>query len=129
MNKHTTNDTNLLIEVAEDCGLLQAVVPPAKEPKTAAQIAYEMLQSAPYQYTSDEVLYEANGRRRGISREEFFSKGQPCFRASALCKRYGWGVHHNMDGKIAIYGVETPQYAQLRSDEKVKHTQAMRSKK
>jgi len=129
MKKHTTNYIDTFIEVAEDCKATMGCPPQDKEPKTAARIEYEMLISSPYQYTSDDVLYMSNGDRSGISREEFFSKGQPCFRSSALCKRYGWGIHSNDVGKIAIYGVETPQYSQLKGDELVKHTSAMRSSK
>ena len=129
MKKHTTNYIDTFIEVAEDCKATTGCPPQDKEPKTAARIEYEMLISSPYQYTSDDVLYMSNGDRRGISCEEFFSKGQPCFRSSALCKRYGWGIHSNGDGKIAVYGIETPQYSQLQGDERVKHTSAMRSSK
>jgi len=129
MKQHTTNYTDTFIEVSEDCPNSVAVVPPAKEPITAAQIEYEMLINNPYQYTSDDVLYASNGKRRGISREDFFSKGQPCFRASALTKRYAWGVHSNKDSKIAIYAVNTADYERLSSDKNIKHMKAMRSAK
>ena len=124
---HTTNYINTFIEIAEDCITTAGVAPPQKDAKTAAQIEYEILMGNPYQYTSDDVLYQSNGNRRGISREEFFSKGQPCFRASALCKRYGWGVHSNDQGKVAIYAVGTPDYIRLSKDENIKHIRAMRS--
>ena len=129
MKKHTTDYSDTFIEVAEDCMATEATMPPDKEPKTAARIEYEMLISAPYQFASDDVLYESSGHRRGISCDDFFSKGQPCFRASALCKRYGWGVHHNHEGKIAIYAIGTPEYLQMQSDQSIKHTCALRSGK
>ena len=129
MKQHTTNYVNTLIEPAEDCPAATAKVPPPKEPKTAAQIEYEMIADNPYQYTSDEVLFASNGNRRGLSREEFFSKGQPCFRSSALTKRYGWGIHSNEDGKIAIYAVESDEYSRLLLDKSVKHVKAMKSSK
>ena len=127
MKRHTTNYTDTFIEVAEDCKAISGTPPQAREPKTSAQIEYEMLISKPYQFTSDDILYESNGHRRGISREEFFSKGQPCFRSSALCKRYGWGVHSDSDEKIAIYAIGTPQYTKLQHDETITHIRAMRS--
>lgn len=129
MKQHTTNYVDTFIEIAEDCPVSAAEAPPSKQPKTAAQIEHEMLLSSPYQFTSDDVLYESNGNRRGISREDFFSKGQPCFRSSALTKRYGWGVHSNKDGKIAIYAVESADYKRLSADENIKHVKAMRSSK
>ncbi|MDR2736207.1 MAG: DUF6157 family protein [Gracilibacteraceae bacterium] len=127
MKPHTTNTFNTLIEVAADCPVSVAGAPPAREPKTAAQIEYDMLLNNPYKYTSDDVLYESNGHRRGISREAFFAKGRPCFRSSALTKRYGWGVHSNEDGKIAIYAVESAEYRRLSADNTLKHIKAMRS--
>jgi len=129
MKQYTTNYFDTFIEVAEDCSVTNAEEPLSKEPKTAARIEYEMLINSPYQYTSDDVLYESNGNRRGISREDFFSKGQACFRASVLTKRYGWGVHSNGDGKIAIYAIESDDYKRLSADENTKHLKAMRSSK
>jgi len=85
----------------------------------------EMLIENPYSYTSDDVLYESNGNRRGISREDFFAKPQPCFRASALGKKYGWGVHSDKDGKVAIYGIESAEYKCLASDGGIKHHKAI----
>jgi len=129
MAKNSTNYVDTFIEVAEDCPAAVAEIPPAKEPRTAAQIEYEMLIDNPYKYTSDDVLYESNGKRRGIAREDFFAKPQPCFRASFLGKKYGWGVHSDKDGKIGIYGVESEEYKRLSLDGTLKHLKAMRSSK
>ncbi len=62
-------------------------------------------------------------------RQIFFSKGQPCFRASPLTKRYGWGVHANAEGKIAIFGVDSAEYQALLIDDSVTKKKAMRSKR
>lgn len=78
-------------------------------------------------FTSDDVLYAANGERRGLSREEFFSKGQPCMRSSPLTKRYGWGVHSDADGRIAIFPMESAEYSAFVSDANVRHVKGMRS--
>ena len=129
MKTHTTNYIDTFIEVAEDCKAAVGCPPQDKVPKTAARIEYEMLISNPYQYTSDDVLYESNGNRRGMSRKDFFAKAQPCLRSSALGKRYGWGVHCNRDGKVAIFPLESPQYSHFQNDERLKHTKAMRSAK
>ncbi len=126
MKQHTTNYFSTFIEAAEDCPVTVAEVPALKEPKTAARIEYEMLSEYPYAYTSDDVLYASNGDRRGISREDFFSKGQPCFRASALTKRYGWGIHSDENGKVAMFAIESEAYKRLAADEGTKHMQAMR---
>ena len=124
---HTTNYSDTFIEVAEDCPVRAAETPLSKEPKTAAQIQYEMVASNPYRYTSDDVLYASNGERRGVSRDAFFSKGQPCFRSSPLTKRYGWGVHSDEEGRIALYAVESAEYKKLASDRHLSHVKGMRS--
>ncbi len=129
MKQHTTNYFDTFIEIAEDCPVSVAESPPEKEPKTAARIEYDMLKDSPYQFTSDDVLYASNGNRRGISHEDFFSKGQPCFRSSALTKRYGWGVHSDNTGRIAFFAVESPEYKRLSGDESIKHVKALRSSK
>ncbi|MGO1521505.1 MAG: DUF6157 family protein, partial [Sphingobacterium sp.] len=63
------------------------------------------------------------------AREHFFSKGQPCLRTSPLTKSYGFGVHFDHNGKVAIYGVETPAYERFLADGKIKKKKAVRSKK
>lgn len=128
-NLHTTNYYDTFIEVAADCPVKKAEAPPVKEPKSVAQIEYQMLAHHPYKYTSDDVLYAANGKNKHLSRSEFFSKGQPCMRSSPLTKRYGWGVHSNSEGKIAIFPMESAEYKKFAKDKSFKHLQAMRSKR
>lgn len=133
----TTNYYNTFIEVAADCPVNVAEIPPQKgNEKTAAAIQFEMIFDNPYTYTSDDVLFQVfvikKGHRNELlnrERELFFSKGQPCFRSSPLTKRYGWGVHSNKDGKIALYAVESDEYKKFLSDERMKQVKAMRSKR
>ena len=134
---HTTNYSNTFIEVAEDSLAEEAEIPPLRgNAKTAARIQYEMISEHPYRYTSDDVLFETHAIRKNIpetdklqERNIFFSKGQPCLRASALTKRYGWGVHSDANGKIAIYAVESDEYRRLTNDDSLKKIKAMRSKR
>lgn len=124
---HSTNYFDTFIEVAEDCPVTQAEAPPDKDPKSAARITFEMLDGHPYEFTSDEVLYGANGARRGLSTQEFFSKGQPCMRSSPLTKRYGWGVHSDAGGRLALVAMESPEYAQFIEAAGLRHLKGMRS--
>ena len=134
---HSTNYYNTLIEVAEDCPTGQAEIPPVKgNKKSVANIQFEMLHGHPYEYTSDDVLFAVFAARKEIPEEDlaeqraiFFSKGQPCFRASPLAKRYGWGVHSNEAGKIALFGMETEVYQKLVADDAIVKKKAMRSKR
>ncbi len=134
---HSTNYFNTLIEIAEDSPANQSEIPPMRgSKKSVANLQYEMLHGHPYEFTSDDVLFAVFAQRKEIPAEKlaeqrhlFFSKGQPCFRASPLTKRYGWGVHSNPDGKIALFGAETEAYKNLVADETVTKKKAMRSKR
>jgi len=137
MKTHTTNYQNAFIEVAEDCPAQGGEIPPQKgEAKTVANQQFEMLYRHPYNYTSDDVIFQVYADRNDLTkneykeaREAFFSKGQPCLRTSALAKRYGWGIHHNQDGKVALYGRETPEYKKFSKDKSLKVLKAMKSSK
>jgi hypothetical protein len=126
-----------LIEIAEDSAATAGVVPPIKgNKKSVANLQHEMLEGHPYAYTSDDVLFGVFATRNEIAkealaeeRERFFSKGQPCFRASPLTKSYGWGIHSDEAGKIAMYAVDSAEYQRLVADEAVAKTKAMRSKR
>lgn len=134
---HTTNYFNTLIEIAEDCPSQEGQVPPLKgEKRSIANMQFDMIINNPYKYNSDEILYGIFAERKGLENQEienqreiYFSKGQPCFRASPLPKRYGWGVHSDEEGKVAIYGKGTSEYEALVNDEQVKKVKAMRSKR
>jgi hypothetical protein len=132
---HSTNYSNTFIAIAEDCPTSIGEIPPTKEnAKTVASIQFELISKNPYKFTSDDILFQVFADRNDLAknehkeaREKYFSKGQPCFRASPLTKRYGWGVHNDKDGKIAIYGAETAEYQKFMNDENTKSIKAMKS--
>jgi hypothetical protein len=134
---HSTNYYNTLIEIAEDCPAKQSKIPPVKgDKKSVANLKFEMLHEHPYKFTWDNVLFAVFAERKQIpeqalvaQRHLFFAKGQPCFRASPLTKRYGWGVHSNEAGKIALIGIETEAYQNLVADNTVAKKKAMRAKR
>ena len=137
MNIKSTNYYDTFIEVAEDCPVSIAEVPPIKgKSKSVALLQYEMIAQNPYTYTQDDILFEVFAQRKEIAakdkvkeRELFFSKGQACLRASSLGKRYGWGVHSNAEGKVAIYAMESKEYSDFVDEPEVKVLKAMRSKR
>ncbi len=136
MKTHTTNYQNTFIEIADDCPVSAAAAPPLKSPKTIAQLQYEMISENPYKYTSDDVIFAAYCSKNDITESEkndarlqFFSKGQACLRSSPLAKRYGFGIHHDAEGKVAIYPAESTEYEDFINDGSVKKVKAMRSKK
>lgn len=137
MKTHSTIYFDTFIEVSEDCQASSGIVPPGKYGKpTVAYLQYEMLVRSPYRFTSDEILFSVFAVRNGVvdtelevQRQAFFFKGQPCFRASPLSENYGWGVHSDTGGKIALYVVETHQYQKLLADVSLKKLKAMRTKR
>lgn len=133
---HTTNYFDTFIELADDSPTAQAIEPPARDEPTIAQLHYELISQHPYALTSDDVIFETYARRAGIvddekdaARAAFFSKGQACLRSSPLGKRYGWGVHSDAEGRVALVPRESDDYARLAADDAVAHTKAMRSKR
>jgi len=127
MTVHTTNYADTFISVAPDTKAVTASAPPAKDTPTVAQIQYEMLIDSPYEHTSDDVVHASQGARRGISRDDFFAKGQACLRASPLVKTYGWGVHHDAEGRVALYAVESAEYRELSTRDDLTQRPGMRS--
>ena len=128
---------NTFIEIAEDCPVSQAEIPQAKGgKKTKAVLEYELIAKHPYKYTGEDIAFMAYAMHREIPKEhwdeeriKFFSQDQPCLRASALGKRYGWGTHHDADGRVALVSMESKDYKQFAIAANLKHTKAMRSRK
>lgn len=134
---HTANYTDTFIAVADDCPARRAEVPPSKAASpSVAELQFKLLHGRPYELTSDDVLFTVHAQRQGIPKGEwkearavFFSKGQPCMRASPLTKRYGFGVHCDAHGRIALVPLGSPEYAGFLKDKVLKHTKAMRARR
>ncbi|MEJ6553795.1 DUF6157 family protein [Microbacterium esteraromaticum] len=130
---HTTNYVNTFIEVSDDCPVEYGVEPPIAENLSIAALHYRLLSDEPYTRTSDDLLFETHALRKSIdpadadARAEFFSKGQACLRASPLSKRYGWGTHHDEQGRVAMFPRDSEEYAALAADPSIEHKRAMRS--
>ena len=132
---HSSNYYNTFIQIAEDSKNNCGQVPPIKgDKRTVANLQFDMVYENPYQYTSDDVLFGVFAIRKNFTPTEldeqrviYFSKGQPCFRASPLTKTYGWGIHSNAEGKVAMFAAESHEYQKLAADESLKQLKAMRS--
>jgi hypothetical protein len=112
---HTTNYQDFFISVSPDSSAKTGILP--KESTAAGQVLLAV-QEEPYTHLSDDLIFGMYAEKRGISnnaeeKASYFSKGRACFRASALGKRYGWGLHYNEHGAIAAYAVDSPEYAAL----------------
>lgn len=105
----TTNYVDTFILASAD-SKARAGVAPAR-PGTVAALQYGLLRDAPYRYTSDELLFEVHASRQGIDQagrkaawDAFFARSQACLRAAPLVKQFGWGLHHDGQGKVALVG-------------------------
>ncbi len=124
----STNYFNFFTSVASDSKAMEGLEPGARA--TTARHMFQMIHDSPYRYTSDDVIYAAHVQAKGphaLARDEFFSKSQACLRSSALAKTFGWGIHFDTTGHIALYGVESSQYRAYAKDLPVKA--ALRSRR
>jgi len=129
------NYFDTLIAVAADCPATESSVPPRNEAKpTIAAEHYRLLAEHPYQLTSEDLIFQVYADKQGIpederpvAREEYFSVGRACLRTSPLAKKYGWGLHSDSEGRLALVGMETPEYEKLASSDTTKVVRAMRS--
>lgn len=109
------------IAVADDGTAITGTKPPSRpdNPSVVSRM-FQMISEHPYRYTSGDIIFTVFADRRGVpeheraaARDEFYSRSQACLRSSDLGKRYGWGIHADAEGRIALVGVETPDYAEF----------------
>ncbi|HEX6309523.1 MAG TPA: DUF6157 family protein [Longimicrobiales bacterium] len=116
----STNYYDTFIAVAHDSTTTRGTVPPDRAKPSVALCTWHMIHDHPYRYTSDDVIFTVHADRHGVSPEdrprarvEYFSRPRPCLRTSDLPKKYGWGIHCDSQGRVALYGMETPEYAEF----------------
>lgn len=137
---HSTNYTNTFITIAADSDAASGRVPPERTRPSAAQRVHAWVTAAPYRFTSDDLLFRLHADKHGIPESErataraaFFDTPRPCMRANALPKSYGWGVHHDAEGRVALVAAGTDAYERLASgagpDGPVTVVAAMRSRR
>jgi Family of unknown function (DUF6157) len=128
-----------MIRVAPDSPTQTAIIPTRTDgKKTVAVLEFELLIGEPYTYTQDKAQFAVHAMHKNIPNAElethlpelyaeFIAKPRACFRASALPKKYGWGLHYDDQGRIALYAVNSPEYQRLTQLEGTKQLVAMRS--
>lgn len=133
---------NTFIAVAPDSTAQTAIVPRERAGKpTIASRTWQLIADEPYRHTSGDVIFTVFAERAGIepaewdaAREEYYSVGRACLRSSDLGKKYGWGIHADAAGRIALYSVGSPEYRALEEGvapdgSPVEITRAMRSRR
>lgn len=125
--------TNTFILIAEDCPTAGAV-PPLKAGKpTTARFQYELLSEHPYEYNLDELNFAVHCRFNECEptpsyKQAFLSRSHPCLRTSPLTRAFGWGVHYDWAGRIAIYPANTIAYQKLIRDPSLNVQRAIRNR-
>jgi len=111
-----------LILVAEDSPAVESIVPHAKSPKTVDRIVFEILNEYPYQYSEIELFIEVhiNKRKRPDLKIDTYK-----IKRSPLLQKYGWGIHRNTAGKLALVPVNSEEYIHL--SETIKTTRSYRN--
>jgi hypothetical protein len=102
------------IAIADDCPVAVGTEPPLRSKPTAARVQYEMLLSAPYRYTSEDVIFAASTEGRAVAdapwgeyraaQAAYFAVPRACLRASPLPRQYAWGIHCCEQGLVALVG-------------------------
>lgn len=132
---HTTDYADTLITVAPDTRTAGATPPPAGR-GTVAERQFALLDGHDYELTSDDVIFTVHADRGGIpetgraaARAAFFAVGRPCLRTSPLAKTYGWGIHADAHGRVALVPMGSARYQALLADDAVTKVPAVRSRR
>jgi hypothetical protein len=130
------NYRSTFIAVADDCPASTGAEPPLRSKPTTARLQYEMLMSAPYRHTSEDVIFAASTAGRSVAgappddhraaQDEYFAEPRACLRASPLPKQYGWGIHCDDAGLVALVSSGSERYERLLGDASIKQLKAMR---
>ena len=130
---HTTNYVNTLITVSPDTKAVAATAPPTGN-ASVAELQFVMMLGHDYELTSDDVIFEVFAERKGIAgedrkaaRDQFFSNGQSCLRTSPLAKSYGWGIHADAEGRVALVPMGSSRYDALINDDVTVKRAAMKT--
>lgn len=125
--------TNAFITLAPNCPVSAGTVP--RLATSIAGLEHALLADRPYHYTANDLILEVHRQHKNVGDADLdafktflFAKSHPCMRLSMLPKRWGWGVHCDEYGRMALYGVETDEYGDLamRSDLRVMAARAAR---
>ena len=131
---HTTNYRDTLILPSPDCAAQSGMVP--TKPGSIAAMQHDRLAAKPYALSSDDLIFGVHAERQGIleadraaARDVYFSKGQACLRASPLVKSFGWALHHDAEGRVALVDPASTLFAELFDREDITKLAGMRSKR
>lgn len=118
---------NTLIIPSEDCPASESIIPVGKNKKNTIPVDwYENLISNAYKYTEREFRELIYFKIRGDSTNKIDDYDS---RRSLLCKKYGWGIHIDGLGRLALCARGSKQFKELTSDPLVTKVRAFNAKR
>jgi hypothetical protein len=130
---------NTFIAVAPDTSATVGTIPVERGGnKSIAVLEYELIAPEPYALTQSQVLFAVHAWRRNISAADleanhaalwkaFFAKPIACMRSSPLPQTFGWGLHFDAEGKVALVARESAAYETLCHDPAITQKRALRT--
>jgi Family of unknown function (DUF6157) len=135
-DRRPVNYIDTFIAVAPDTRATPGTVPPERGGgRSVAALEYELISAQPYTLTQEDVQFAVYVQRQGIPAarlaaeraglwDAFFSQPMACMRSSPLPKSYGWGLHFDGEGRVALVAMESPDYERLSTDQTIDQTRA-----
>ena len=117
-----------LIMVSADSPHKKGTPPVSRKPDAIVMIEYDELINNPYKYTYEGLKHQVHIVRRKKKAGELKLDSYRLTR-SQLLKEWGWGIHIDRNGKLALLGCETPKYKQLMKDPSIEKQRAHRINK
>jgi len=114
---------NSLITIASS-SLPYSKKPVSKNQKiTVTTTLFDVLINHPYQYKQSEVFYEVHITRLKKDPNSLKMESYKLQR-SELCSLWGWGIHGDSKGRLALIPVESKKYVELVTNGSVKKKNA-----
>jgi hypothetical protein len=118
---------NTLIMPSDDCDTPVAVVPAGKNKKNPIPVDwYQNLIKCPHKYTEREFRELVYFTIRGDMTNKIDEYDS---RRSLLCRKYGWGIHFDGSGRMALLGRESKEFKTLSADPLVTKVRAFNAKR
>ncbi len=132
MKTHILNLKNTFIQISETCPFRFGLPHKLRlNINSIAHYQYQMLFENPYAFNAEELLFSAYAIHHNIDpvlwkfeQYKYVVKEQPNLRSSPLCQTYGWGLHCDEHGGIALCGAETDLYTEFCNNQDLKQYKA-----
>ena len=120
--------TDTFVTVSPDSTATAAAEPPQLKTKTTeARAIWEILLREPYKWIWSELITKIRKDAERYDGRVIPDADSGLF-SSLLCKKYGWGINHDFEGRVALVAIDSDEYKELESNPQVKKIHAFRNK-